>query len=78
MNFLVYEYFSGQKGVKSVIDDLGGFNDFSRVLIGIGRPTTTDSAVVARYVLSKFKRDELNRLQAEVFPKIYSQLNSLP
>jgi peptidyl-tRNA hydrolase, PTH1 family len=44
---------AGHNGLKSVSAALGG-PDFLRVRVGVGRPQSTDSDVVAAYVLSPF------------------------
>ena len=53
----------GHNGVKSIIDNLGGRNDFRRILIGIGRPTSRSEEAVSNFVLAKFSRDEQDNLQ---------------
>ena len=45
---------AGHNGLKSVRDGLGS-GDFSRVRVGVGRPTTTDPDRVAAYVLGRFR-----------------------
>ncbi len=51
----------GHKGVESIITELGS-QDFIRIRVGIGRPTTPfteiSEADVARYVLSDFTPEE--------------------
>jgi peptidyl-tRNA hydrolase, PTH1 family len=44
----------GHNGLKSLREGLGG-PDFRRVRVGVGRPDTTDSDIVAKYVLSRFR-----------------------
>jgi PTH1 family peptidyl-tRNA hydrolase len=44
---------AGHNGLKSLKQHLGG-EDFHRVRVGVGRPESTDPAVVASYVLSRF------------------------
>lgn len=44
----------GHNGVKSVIQQLGGFYKFDRLQIGIDRPASRDPKQVANYVLSGF------------------------
>ncbi|MEW6101981.1 MAG: aminoacyl-tRNA hydrolase [Candidatus Omnitrophota bacterium] len=53
----------GHKGLKSVIDCLGG-KGFSRLRIGIGRPR--EVADPAEYVLSSFRRPEKNKVKESV------------
>lgn len=43
----------GHNGLKSLTQALGGA-DFWRVRLGVGRPPSTDSEVVSRYVLAPF------------------------
>jgi PTH1 family peptidyl-tRNA hydrolase len=46
---------AGHKGIRSIIEQLGTKN-FSRIKIGIGRPST--SILPEKYVLGKFEPDE--------------------
>ena len=62
--------FKGHNGLKSIHSSLGGFKDFTRIAIGIGRPEVRDPEVVANYVLSKFPSDELQVLKQLVFKKV--------
>jgi PTH1 family peptidyl-tRNA hydrolase len=48
----------GHNGVRSIIDQLGT-NEFARLRIGIGRPT---SGSAVSYVLSRFRREEEERV----------------
>lgn len=48
----------GHNGLKSISQELGGYKDFLRIGIGIGRPEDRDPNVVARYVLGNFEREE--------------------
>ena len=53
----------GQKGLKSIIDHVGG-QDFARLRIGIGRPPERmDSAA---YVLQRFSAAEAEKVEAAV------------
>jgi PTH1 family peptidyl-tRNA hydrolase len=56
---------AGHNGLKSLKRELGG-PDFRRVRVGVGRPDSTDSDVVASYVLGRFRepRDEVEALVA--------------
>jgi peptidyl-tRNA hydrolase, PTH1 family len=47
----------GHNGLKSIKEGLGG-PDFRRVRVGVGRPDTTDSDIVAKYVLSRFREPD--------------------
>ena len=51
--------FKGHNGLKSISQELGGYKDFQRVAIGIGRPEERDKETVARFVLSKFSGAEM-------------------
>jgi len=48
---------AGHNGLKALKEGLGG-PDFHRVRVGVGRPDTTDSEVVAKYVLSRFREPD--------------------
>lgn len=65
---------AGHNGLKSLDRELGG-RDFQRIRVGVGRPDSTDPAVVVPYVLGRFSEpktevealvaaaaDELDRL----------------
>jgi peptidyl-tRNA hydrolase len=41
---------------------MGGFKDFIRFGIGIGRPEQRDQNVVANYVLANFPLEEIEKL----------------
>jgi peptidyl-tRNA hydrolase, PTH1 family len=41
----------GHNGVKSIMSALNNSDKFNRILIGIGRPVSHESADVAQYVL---------------------------
>ena len=43
--------FQGHNGLKSIGDCLGGQTDFKRIQIGIGRPGSSDQAIVSNFVL---------------------------
>lgn len=53
----------GHHGVESVIEALRG-NDFKRLQLGIGRPSSRDPDAVAKYVLSNFRNAEKEALLA--------------
>ena len=65
--------FKGHNGLKSISQSLGGFKDFTRIGIGIGRPEDRDPSVVSRYVLGKIPQDEFELLKSEVFKKIMDE-----
>jgi peptidyl-tRNA hydrolase, PTH1 family len=48
---------AGHNGLKSLKQELGG-DEFHRVRVGVGRPDTTDSEIVAKYVLSRFREPD--------------------
>ena len=50
--------FKGHNGLKSISNNLGGFKNFTRIGIGIGRPDDRDPGSVATYVLNKMPEDE--------------------
>ncbi|MBA7621517.1 Peptidyl-tRNA hydrolase [subsurface metagenome] len=64
----------GHKGIDSIISSLGS-QDFSRLRIGIGRPTTTEGsdqiseADIIAYVLSDFTPEEKQAI-TQVIPRV--------
>jgi PTH1 family peptidyl-tRNA hydrolase len=54
---------AGHNGLKSLDRELGG-REFRRVRVGVGRPDTTDPAVVVPYVLGRFDepQEDVQRL----------------
>lgn len=48
---------AGHNGLKSVSQHLGTA-EFQRVRVGVGRPESTDSEIVAAYVLSRFEESD--------------------
>lgn len=54
----------GQNGLRSIIQHLGGRNDFPRLKIGIGRPS--GSMPVAEYVLTPFKGRDKDEIEFAV------------
>ncbi|KAF8455698.1 peptidyl-tRNA hydrolase [Terfezia claveryi] len=59
----------GQKGVGSVINSMGG-GGFARIGIGIGRPKSKESEVVAEYVLGRMTRMEKETLEEVSLEKV--------
>ncbi|RPB24716.1 peptidyl-tRNA hydrolase [Terfezia boudieri ATCC MYA-4762] len=59
----------GQKGLGSVINSMGG-KGFARIGIGIGRPESKESEVVAEYVLGKLTRIEKELLEEVSLEKV--------
>ncbi|SCU99913.1 LAME_0G06326g1_1 [Lachancea meyersii CBS 8951] len=53
----------GHNGLKDITKHFGG--DFYRLAVGIGRPEQRDPDVVAKYVLSKFPRNEIGVIETE-------------
>ena len=47
---------AGHNGLKSIKRELGGA-EFSRVRVGVGRPSSTDPEIVSAYVLGRFRED---------------------
>lgn len=66
--------FKGHNGLKSISQELGGFNDFKRIAIGIGRPDTRDQQTVAAFVLSTFNPEEQEAFAAL---KTYDEVKKL-
>jgi len=63
----------GHKGIDSIISSLGN-QDFSRLRVGIGRPTTegfaeTSEANIVAYVLSNFTSEE-KQIVVQVIPRV--------
>jgi PTH1 family peptidyl-tRNA hydrolase len=54
---------AGHNGLKSLERGLGG-RDFHRVRVGVGRPDTTDPAIIVPYVLGRFDepQEDVRRL----------------
>jgi PTH1 family peptidyl-tRNA hydrolase len=48
---------AGHNGLKSLRDGLGS-TDFWRLRVGVGRPDSTDPAIVSAYVLGRFAESE--------------------
>ena len=59
----------GQKGLRSIIE-LTGKDDFPRVKVGIGKKPNPNYDL-AKWVLSKFKDDELKELE-NIKENVYS------
>ena len=51
--------FKGHNGLKSISKECGGFKDYIRIGIGIGRPESRDQAAVSSYVLGNFSQQEI-------------------
>jgi PTH1 family peptidyl-tRNA hydrolase len=48
---------AGHNGLKSLKRELGGA-EFTRVRVGVGRPSSTDPEVVSAYVLGRFRQSK--------------------
>ena len=65
----------GHNGIKSIVKEFAGFNEFKRICIGIGRPNTKNSEAVANFVLEKLSKKDLEIYHNKVFPEIHKYLN---
>ncbi|SCU96468.1 LAFA_0G06480g1_1 [Lachancea sp. 'fantastica'] len=65
----------GHNGLKDLTRHFGG--NFYRLAVGIGRPLQRDPEVVAKYVLSKFTKEELQVMETESAPKAMQHLQHL-
>eukprot|EP01017_Pseudomicrothorax_dubius_P006912 TRINITY_DN12066_c0_g1_i2.p1 TRINITY_DN12066_c0_g1~~TRINITY_DN12066_c0_g1_i2.p1 ORF type:complete len:186 (-),score=34.21 TRINITY_DN12066_c0_g1_i2:79-570(-) len=52
----------GHNGIKSIIEVLNEQSEFPRMKIGIDRPATKESSVVAKYVTSSFSKEQLAQM----------------
>lgn len=59
---------AGHNGVQNIIDELGT-KDFARVRIGVETRETDSPLPTDVFVLNKFEKDELEKLEKEVFPE---------
>ena len=54
---------------------MGGFDGFTRIGIGIGRPPKPkdchDRGIIGRFLNEKFADEEFDIIKNEVFPRIY-------
>jgi len=55
LRFLLILFNRGHNGLKSIVKQLNS-NDFEKIKIGIGRPSSKDPEVVANYCLSNIPR----------------------
>ncbi|KAA8911145.1 peptidyl-tRNA hydrolase [Sphaerosporella brunnea] len=67
---------AGHNGLISIIAQLHT-KDFLRLGIGIGRPVSHESDVVAKYVLGKFTPRERDVLESQSLEKILQQLKQI-
>lgn len=63
----------GQNGIKSIIESIGT-EEFSRIKIGIGRDPRFE---VSDWVLSKLTKDELAKLESDVFVEVEKLIETL-
>ncbi len=61
----------GQNGLKSLIGQLST-DEFSRIKVGIGRD---ERYAVSDWVLSRFKKEELDTLQKDIFPVVREKID---
>jgi PTH1 family peptidyl-tRNA hydrolase len=47
-----------------------GSEEFARVRIGIGRPQSKDSQVVAKYVLDQFEEEEIKEIRGQAYQAV--------
>lgn len=62
----------GQNGLRDIIQKLG-HDGFTRIKIGIGRDSRY---AVSDWVLSKFQKEEIEILQKEIFPQVYTKIEN--
>ena len=65
----------GHNGIRHIIQELGS-NNFSRIKLGVGRPTQ-EQAAISSWVLARFSEEELANLEQKMFPAVLSRLNDL-
>ena len=64
----------GHKGLRSIIEQLGGESDFLRIRVGIGRPPT--GREVSDFVLEKASKNYLKDLVDKAVPALEALLES--
>lgn len=64
---------AGHNGVQSIINDLGT-QDFHRLRIGVDTRASRNDLPTDAFVLQNFTDDELQKLQADVFPKVKQEI----
>lgn len=60
---------AGHNGVQSIVDELGTQN-FHRIRIGVETRASREELPTEAFVLQNFSDDELQKLQADVLPKV--------
>lgn len=64
----------GHNGIKS-LNKYFKNEDYEKIKVGIGRPTSKDPNIVANYVVGKFNNREIDLIKAKAYPKIENYLN---
>lgn len=64
----------GCNGIKSIDSEIGT-NDYSRIRVGIGRPST--GKVTGDFVCGEFTKEEHEILNNDIFPNVYEKMNNL-
>lgn len=67
---------NGHRGIQSCNAVLNT-EDYTRLAIGIGRPSSRSPDVVANYVLGKMRLQEITELENTVIPKVISAIETL-
>lgn len=70
----IKKYFRGHNGLRSLINYFDS-KDFSRLMIGTGRPDSKEKNIVRNWVLGKFPETDLLRYETEIFPKCLETLD---
>ncbi|CCF60809.1 hypothetical protein KAFR_0L01980 [Kazachstania africana CBS 2517] len=65
----------GHNGLKDIAKYYG--NRFHKLSVGVDRPESRDSDIVAKYVLNKFNTREVEVLQSESFPSACNLLEKM-
>ncbi|MBC60910.1 MAG: aminoacyl-tRNA hydrolase [Zetaproteobacteria bacterium] len=64
----------GHNGVRSLIQELGS-DEFSRVKVGVGRPSSESKQSVSSWVLDDFVEQDLSELKETIFPQTLLKLD---
>ncbi|SCV03809.1 LANO_0G06392g1_1 [Lachancea nothofagi CBS 11611] len=65
----------GHNGLKDITKRFG--DGFYRLAVGVGRPNERDSETVARYVLSKFPKEEMAIIATQSLPTALNHIETL-
>lgn len=65
---------AGHNGVQDIIDKLG-MQDFHRIRIGVETRLSRKDLATDKFVLQNFKKDELKKLQEEIFPEVKKEID---